>query len=72
MTTSAPSAATLHAVHRLSLYDPGSTSEAREIALRLWPKADPANLDTIVSLWRDQRRPKAPEPSPVVIVSKIA
>src|SRR5262245_56124468 len=55
MTTSAPSAATLHAVHRLTLHDPRSASEARKVALRLWPKADPNNLDTIVALWRDQK-----------------
>src|SRR5262245_35690008 len=67
----APSAATLHAVHRLTLYDPRSTSEALKIALRLWPKPDPNNLDTIVALWAAQRRPKTAEPSPVVIVSKI-
>ena len=57
MTDQVPSAATMFAVRKLGEYDPPSESAARKIALRLWPKADPDNLDTIISLWRDQRRP---------------
>ena len=66
-----PSQATLDAVRRLSDACPRSLAEAQALAHRWWPHADPNNLDTIVALWRDQRRPKAPEVTPVVIVSKI-
>jgi hypothetical protein len=68
MTDQAPSAATLAAVRKLNTYDPPSESAARKVALRLWPKADPDNLDTIISAWRDQRRPLAkPQDGPIKI-----
>jgi len=65
----APTEAELHGMHRLSLQDPDSVEEAHLVAMRLWPRAEPANLVRMVELWASQqRRPKvSPEPEPVVV-----
>jgi hypothetical protein len=72
LTDQAPSAATLAAVRRLNEYAPPSEPAARKTALRLWPKADPIQLETILTLWKAQRRPVAPSPSDVITLSSVA
>jgi hypothetical protein len=67
-----PSAATIYAVRKLGEFELTSESEARSIARRLWPNADPSNLDVIISLCNAQRRPVAKPKDAPVIVTKIA
>ena len=68
-----PTEGELHAAHRLTIQWPKSRSDAFKIASRMWPRAEPTMIERIVDLWETTSEPKvAPEPAPVVIVSKTA